>query len=838
MNATDETKSVTVENDSSSRGVIKTFNAAGSTALTSVGASTNGGEIKVNATDDTVSVKITNDGSKRGKLEVYNAAGSTALTTIEADSSDNGKLTQKTSAGAVVNQVSADASTDTYFNSGPVGLGTSEPSAGYAVDVKGTAKVFSSSTPADGLIQLGTATNQTMGVVGGSSNFVYGAGMSSFSSDSDETLDVFTTNSAGYSAIDAYIIGSSPATGSAIMAGSGNSISGHFNVIVAGAKNLISGGTQNFIGGGTGVDIIASTYSVNVGGEDNDIVSGIRTVIAGGFRNKITGAHSANIGGGSENVIEKGNYKSIGGGFQNVISGNSSSSAIAGGLQNKIIGDSANYSFIGAGGSNTIKGNSQGSTIAGGVGCIISNSSASFAGGGNSIIISGSDAVALGNYSHVQQGHDGAFVFTDANTTPVLSTGKNTMVMKFESGVFIETTSGLYVNGNAVLTGETPEGDTLQTVTTRGDTTTTNIISEKIVSGVTGLFGDRVGIGNVNPQDFSSAANRLVVGDGVGHQGMSIFAGTSSSAGLYFADGAAGSAAYQGFIDYRHNNSDMRFGAAGGTRMVMNGNGLLIFPNGGPPFSPSAELEIASSVPTIRLTDSDLTNTFSEIEKGGDYLYFYSRANSSNGGFLFAGDNGTTETEFLRIDTAGQVGIGSNTPSAKLDVAGGIKLLDNNYLSWNSSNTRIVGNSDYLQVQVSASDKVRVTSSGVGIGTTGPESKVHIYGGDSTETFSNINAGLAVENNGSSASHYVFQTATAGGGKSFSITNAGRVGIGTTNPNLVTHIYFTGNNGLRVESTQNHSNIDVRSHNSYGAYLRFMDGNSRYWLQARVDDKL
>lgn len=50
----------------------------------------------------------------------------------------------------------------------------------------------------------------------------------------------------------------------------------------------------------------------------------------------------------------------------------------------------------------------------------------------------------------------------------------------------------------------------------------------------------------------------------------------------------------------------------------------------------------------------------------------------------------------------------------------------------------------------------------VGIGVTDPESLVHIYGGNSTQTFSNINAGLAIENAGSSASHYVFQTATAG----------------------------------------------------------------------------
>ena len=72
----------------------------------------------------------------------------------------------------------------------------------------------------------------------------------------------------------------------------------------------------------------------------------------------------------------------------------------------------------------------------------------------------------------------------------------------------------------------------------------------------------------------------------------------------------------------------------------------------------------------------------------------------------------------------------------------------------------------------------------------------------------------------------------------YSGAGEGRVGIGTNSPNLVTHIYFTGNNGLRVQSTANHSNIDVRSHADYGAYLRFMDSNNRYWLQARSDDKL
>lgn len=66
-------------------------------------------------------------------------------------------------------------------------------------------------------------------------------------------------------------------------------------------------------------------------------------------------------------------------------------------------------------------------------------------------------------------------------------------------------------------------------------------------------------------------------------------------------------------------------------------------------------------------------------------------------------------------------------------------------------------------------------------GITNPGTNLHVYGGGSSaQTPTNIQ-GLFVENNGTSNSNYVFQTAT-GSGKTFSITNAGYVGIGTTTP--------------------------------------------------------
>ena len=67
------------------------------------------------------------------------------------------------------------------------------------------------------------------------------------------------------------------------------------------------------------------------------------------------------------------------------------------------------------------------------------------------------------------------------------------------------------------------------------------------------------------------------------------------------------------------------------------------------------------------------------------------------GGFSFR-PNGTTA---LTLDA-----------SQNATFAGGIKLPDNSPLSWSTSNTRIFGQSDYMQFQVASADKVRLTSAG------------------------------------------------------------------------------------------------------------------------------
>jgi hypothetical protein len=85
----------------------------------------------------------------------------------------------------------------------------------------------------------------------------------------------------------------------------------------------------------------------------------------------------------------------------------------------------------------------------------------------------------------------------------------------------------------------------------------------------------------------------------------------------------------------------------------------------------------------------------------------------------------------------------------------------------------------------------------VGIGTASPSGRLHVQNGVSGQTISNI-TNLVLENNGTANDFYVFQTATAGGGKSFSITNAGNVGIGTASPTRPLEIYRAGSSTAQM----------------------------------------
>jgi hypothetical protein len=84
-----------------------------------------------------------------------------------------------------------------------------------------------------------------------------------------------------------------------------------------------------------------------------------------------------------------------------------------------------------------------------------------------------------------------------------------------------------------------------------------------------------VGIGNTNPDSYSSAANTLVIGTTSGNKGMTIASGNTSYGGIYFADGTTGNEAYRGFVEYGHSADSLNFGTAAAERMRITSGGSV-----------------------------------------------------------------------------------------------------------------------------------------------------------------------------------------------------------------------------------------------------------------------
>ncbi len=81
-----------------------------------------------------------------------------------------------------------------------------------------------------------------------------------------------------------------------------------------------------------------------------------------------------------------------------------------------------------------------------------------------------------------------------------------------------------------------------------------------------------VGIGTVNPDVFHSSAYNLVVGNGQGEEGITLYSGSSGGV-INFADGNSGDARFRGRIIYNHSDNSLRLNTAGSERLRITSAG-------------------------------------------------------------------------------------------------------------------------------------------------------------------------------------------------------------------------------------------------------------------------
>ena len=263
--------------------------------------------------------------------------------------------------------------------------------------------------------------------------------------------------------------------------------------------------------------------------------------------------------------------------------------------------------------------------------------------------------------------------------------------------------------------------------------------------------------------------------------------------------------------------------------------------------NPIFPIEVKAAQPALRLYDTDATNAYTNITNLNGNMYLGARNDSSDGVLLFGGYGGNTFTEFFRkssstafsidtngnerfrINSVGNVGIGTNAPGMKVHVESGTPYIrskntaaPSDEKSWDFNagtdgilrfrNTNDAANSsnNWLEVErdgVSThsirlltgigTERVRIDSNGkFGLGTNNPQALLDVEQTTQGEVArfraSNSTRYLKISSfdSGFNGSGFDFNATSNTGEISFStedvekvrIDNDGNFGIGTNNP--------------------------------------------------------
>jgi hypothetical protein len=307
------------------------------------------------------------------------------------------------------------------------------------------------------------------------------------------------------------------------------------------------------------------------------------------------------------------------------------------------------------------------------------------------------------------------------------------------------------------------------------------------------------GIGNVGIGTTSPITNLSVYGVAT-HTGIDVNADTGYSPSIQLSRNAASQwyvqAMNAGYTRYHSTNPH-----------YFSGGNVGIGTS-----SPINDLHVESAT---GLTVKNSTNGALEMIPGGSInllkIYGTNRFSISGDSNIANVGNGSAGNEFLTVSmTTGNVGIGTTTPNAKLQVVdssvngaiwagsinyqlrlgntGTLGIINN---SWNSA-----GGVTPLSFQLGESEKMRIDTTGnIGIGTTSPTAKLSINDGRVLSSGSSYtNSGFVIEDRAagggdwrllhfSGGSFSLNYSGDASTYSKFLVDTSGNVGIGTTTPN-------------------------------------------------------
>ena len=347
--------------------------------------------------------------------------------------------------------------------------------------------------------------------------------------------------------------------------------------------------------------------------------------------------------------------------------------------------------------------------------------------------------------------------------------------------------------------------------------------SERMVINATG----NLGIGTASPTELlhvyegtstDSAVLKLesttnLGGDPVGELQFFNTAGASSEAGAYIKVNSDSTGR-------RYYNMEFGTGrnAAADTKMIIDNNGQV----GIGTSSPATDLAIVKSTsPTLRLERSGASqlDIIASTAVAGSIIDAQSNhlvIKTSTAEYIAFETN---DTERMRIDSSGNVGIGTSSPVSIGGHTGVLTLYGSNatalVLQNSTSSSRIaqLGSDLAFFNNTYETERMRLTSTGLGIGTSSPSNALHVNSGATNiagvfESSDSI-ASIAFKDNSTTSTSHVNIGAAAndmfivtGGTEKVRIEDGGNVGIGTSSPATPLHVK-TNSSGYALTIEEN-----------------------------------
>ncbi len=484
-------------------------------------------------------------------------------------------------------------------------------------------------------------------------------------------------------------------------------------------------------------------------------------------------------------------------------------------------------------------------------------------GTGTSFIDLGGDATSLdygirikrsGLVSSMEHSGTGEFLINSLNTGNILFATQNTERMRMFAngnvGIGTPTDEGykLDVNGTARFSNNVSIGTVNNARTLTVATTTNDVNLESINSRTTG-------------NNYALTGNSNGIGAGLNMGGFFQSSGATSNHGLRIYNVEATANNYSLYSD---SPAQSYFQGSVGIGTA----------------SPNAPLQFANNTVNRKIVLYENTNNDHDFYGFGvnSGVLRYQTGIGTNHVF-YVGATSTTSNELMRIQSNGNVGIGTTTPQKKLEVADVIRS-SSNFAAFESihaisgTSYRWTLNNDNNYLLQSSSDKFVANATtrlslfdggNIGIGTnTNAGYKLNVIGGVSNFGDNILLSGGAGTNNkigfNADAANYYIQGISSGmqyspysvgnftftsGAGNWSFTN-GNVGIGTTAPNAKLHVFSAAAfNRMQVENNGNFHN-GLRLNRTGGDYatdweiytpsnstaLNFFNGSNRMTMFA------